>query len=197
MRLGLISDTHIPEAMPQLWPHVFEVFEGCDGILHAGDIYDLSVIEGLSAVAPTFAARGNGDDGSSGRDRQPDDERLQEAWVLERGGLRIGLTHHLPVPEMGSYTVAKALARHFPAQDLDVVIYGDTHVEHIAHFDGVLCVNPGSPTFPHNLQVQYGTIGFLDIVADDNGSPRPEASIWRLNETGIEPFDWDTWGRPW
>jgi hypothetical protein len=53
-------------------------------------------------------------------------------------------------------------------------------------------VNPGSPTFPHNLQVQYGTIGFLEI---NNGSV--DASIWRLNETGIEPFDWDTWGRPW
>ena len=37
-----------------------------------------------------------------------------------------------------------------------------------------------------------GTIGFLDIndgVAD--------ASIWRLTPNGIEPFDWDTWGRPW
>ena len=203
MRLGLISDTHIPEAMPELWPHVFEVFDGCEAILHAGDIYDLSVIEGLSAVAPTFAARGNGDDGSSGREVQPDDDRLRASWVIERSGLRIGLTHHMPIPAVGQYTVAKALDRHFPGERLDVVVYGDTHVEHVTTIGGVLCVNPGSPTFPHNLEVQYGTVGFLDIESDSfvdgagGATPRVTASIWRLNETGIEPFDWDTWGRPW
>ncbi|MEL7157419.1 MAG: metallophosphoesterase family protein, partial [Actinomycetota bacterium] len=128
MRLGLISDTHIPEAMPELWPHVYEVFHGCEAILHAGDIYDLSVIEGLSAIAPTFAARGNGDDGSSGREVQPDDHRLRDSWIIDRGGLNIGLTHHLPIPEVGSYTVARAIERHFDGADLDVIVYGDTHV---------------------------------------------------------------------
>ena len=29
--------------------------------------------------------------------------------------------------------------------------------------DGTLCVNPGSPTYPHNLMTQLGTLGFLDI----------------------------------
>lgn len=33
MRIGLISDTHIPEARPQLWPQVFEAFSGVDYIL--------------------------------------------------------------------------------------------------------------------------------------------------------------------
>lgn len=192
MRIGLISDTHIPEAMPELWPHVYEMFDGCDSILHAGDIYDLSVIDKLSAVAPTYAARGNGDDGSGGRDLQPDDDRLREAWVIEREGLAIGLTHHIPVPEQSQYTVAKAVDRYFDGRSLDVIVYGDTHVEHITTIDGILCVNPGSPTYPHNLQVQFGTIGYLDI-----GDGPPVASIWRLNETGIEPFVWDTWGRPW
>ncbi len=192
MRIGLISDTHIPEAMPELWPHVFEVFEGCDSILHAGDIYDLSVIEGLHAVAPTFAARGNGDDGSGGRANQPDDSRLKPSWIIERAGCKIGLTHHMPIPEMKFYNVEKAVERHFDGADLDVIVYGDTHVEHITTINGILCVNPGSPTYPHNLEVQFGTVGFLDI--SESGA---EATIWRLNETGLEPFDWDTWGRPW
>jgi len=192
MRIGLISDTHIPEAMPQLWPHAYSVFDGCDAILHAGDIYDISVIDGLSDVAPTFAARGNGDDGSSGRGVQPDDERLRSAWVLDRAGVRIGLTHHLPIPEQRHYRVSDAIDRYFEGQDLDVIVYGDTHVEHIAQVSGVLCVNPGSATFPHNLTAQLGTVGFLDIT---DGSA--EASIWRLTESGIEPFDWDTWNRPW
>ena len=65
MRIGLVSDTHIPEAGPELWPEAYEAFEGCEAILHAGDIYDISVVDRLNQIAPTWAARGNGDDGSS------------------------------------------------------------------------------------------------------------------------------------
>ena len=67
MKIGLISDTHIPDSRKELWPQVFTAFRGVDLILHAGDIYDLGVIDALREVAPIYAARGNGDDGSSGR----------------------------------------------------------------------------------------------------------------------------------
>src|SRR5438067_983904 len=128
LRLGLISDTHIPEARRELWPQVFEAFRGVDAILHAGDIHDLVVIDQLSDIAPTFAARGNGDDGSGGRPVQPGDARLKPAWLLEFGGLKVGLTHDLPVPEYPPHlTVERACMRHFRCTDLDVVIYGDTH----------------------------------------------------------------------
>ena len=59
-------------------------------------------------------------------------------------------------------------------------------------FEGVLCVNPGSPTYPHGLNTQFGTIGFLDIR-----DGRPEASIWQITEAGIEPYNWSKWRRPW
>ena len=71
MRIGLLSDTHIPEAMPELWPQVFTELENVDVILHAGDIYDYSVLDQLESVARVYAALGNGDDGSSGRAKQP------------------------------------------------------------------------------------------------------------------------------
>jgi putative phosphoesterase len=192
-RIGLIADTHIPEARHELWPQAYDAFRGVDAILHAGDIYDIGVIDELERIAPVWVARGNGDDGSGGRPVVADDHRLREAWCVELGGLRIGITHVMPVPEMPPHwTVSTACERFFPEQRPDVVIYGDTHVEAIDHVDGVLCVNPGSPTFPHNLEVQLGTIGFLD-VEDGIAS----ASIWRLTESGHEPFDWSTWKRPW
>ena len=90
MKIGLISDTHIPEAMPELWPHVYEQFRGVECILHAGDIYQLDVIDRLGDIAPVYAARGNGDDGSSGREVQPDDPRLTRhlaagiQWIQNR-----------------------------------------------------------------------------------------------------------------
>ena len=145
LRIGLISDTHIPEAMPRLWPQVFEAFRGVDCILHAGDIHDLSVIDELSAVAPTYVARGNGDDGSGGRPVQPEDPRLREGWSLELAGLRVGIAHTVPVPPQGGWTLERAMQRYCGRTDLDVMIFGDTHTEWIEHVDGVLCVNPRLP----------------------------------------------------
>jgi putative phosphoesterase len=193
VRIGLISDTHIPEARYELWPQVFDAFRGVDCILHAGDIHDLVVIDQLSDVAPTYAARGNGDDGSGGRPIQPFDERLREAWLLDLGGLRVGLTHDVPIPEYPpNLTLERAMKRYFGRTDLDILIYGDTHVEAIDTIGEMLCVNPGSPTYPRNLDTQLGTIGFLEI---DGG--KAEATIWQLTESGIEPFDWGKWKRPW
>ena len=89
MKIGLISDTHIPEARDSLWPHVYELFDGVDYILHAGDIYDIHVIDELHKIAPTYAARGNGDDGSGGRAKLPDDDRLQDSWLLDLNGFKV------------------------------------------------------------------------------------------------------------
>lgn len=194
IRIGLISDTHIPEARYELWPQVFEAFRGVDFILHAGDIHDVRVVDQLHTIAPTYAARGNGDDGSGGRDVQPEHDQLRETWVVEAGGLRIGVTHTVSIPQMPpALTLERSLTRLFGEDHrLDVLVYGDTHVEAIDTINDVLCVNPGSPTYPRNLNTQLGTIGFLEI---EDG--RAEASIWQLTEDGIEPFDWTKWRRPW
>ncbi|MFN0094231.1 MAG: metallophosphoesterase family protein [Dehalococcoidia bacterium] len=192
LRIGLISDTHIPEARRELWPQVFEAFAGVDLILHGGDIHELVVLDQLHDIAPLWAARGNGEDGSGGRPIQPDHPRLREAWLLKLGGLVVGLTHDVPIPEYPPHlTLDRALQRYFGRTDLDVLIYGDTHVEAIDTFPHetgeTLCVNPGSPTYPHNLDTRLGTIGFLEI-----SSGKAEATIWQLNEDGIVPFDWST-----
>jgi putative phosphoesterase len=195
MRIGLISDTHVPEA-PELWPQIHDAFRGVDAILHAGDIYDLGVLDGLAEIAPLYACRGNGDDGSSGRPRQPDHPCLRDHWLVELGGVTIALTHWVPVPERPSVLDLRgALDRHFgPDVVPDVVVHGDTHVEDIRVVRDILCVNPGSPTFPHNLTYQFGTVAFLDI--DENGDV--EAEVRMLTDDGHDPFDWEFWGRrPW
>ena len=193
MKIGLISDTHIPEAMPELWPHVFDEFSDVSCILHAGDIHHLSVLDRLEEIAPVYAARGNGDDGSGGREIQPDDHRLKESWLLELAGFKIGLTHVIPMPQVPPHhTVERWKSRLFGDTVLDVLIYGDTHVEQIDLIDNTLCVNPGSPTYPHNLTLQFGTIGFLHL---DEAEPRAE--IRQLTETGSKPFDWANSRRPW
>ena len=193
MKVGLISDTHIPESQEALWPQVFDAFDSVDYILHAGDLHDLKIIDILNEIAPTYAARGNGEDGSAGRAIQPDHDRLKEYWHIELNGFQIGLTHYVPMPEIPPrLTVSNWVKEKFPGVTLDVLIYGDTHVEQIDTFDNMLCINPGSPTFPHNLNLQLGTLGILDL-----GGDAPQAEILQLTESGTEPFDWVNSRRPW
>ncbi len=186
LRIGLISDTHIPEARKSLWPQVYDAFRDVDLIMHAGDIHELFVLDALEEVAPVYAARGNGEDGGGGRPVQPEDPRVKYAWLLEFEGLWVGLTHYIPVPERPpTFTLDRWVERFFPERTPDVIVSGDTHREIIAEVGGVLCVNPGSPTYPHNYDTQYGTIGFLEL---DAGKAKP--SVWQITDAGIEPFDW-------
>ena len=70
MRIGLISDTHIPTAGRDLWPQVYDALRGVDLIMHAGD--DALVgLRGSLAIFDRVASR---------------DRRLV---VLERGGHRL------------------------------------------------------------------------------------------------------------
>ena len=40
-RIGLVSDTHMPERCPALPPALFEALRGVDLLLHAGDVSEL------------------------------------------------------------------------------------------------------------------------------------------------------------
>jgi uncharacterized protein len=184
LRIGLVSDTHIPEARSELWTEVFDAFRGLDLILHGGDLHELSVLHALAEVAPVYAARGNGEDGSGGRPVTPEHPRLYESWLLDIDGVRLGLTHDLPVPEYPpNMTVERWCERRFGTTDLDVIVYGHTHVERIDVVGSTLCVNPGSPTYPHNLNTQLGTLGLLEI---DAGVVR--ASLFQLTADGLVPL---------
>ena len=186
-RIGLIADTHIPEARATLWPQVYDAFAGVDCIFHGGDVHDLALLDELEKVAPVYCARGNGEDGSGGRPIQPEDPRVKYVWTVAIESLTVGLTHYIPVEEgPPGLTLERFVARYWPEKTPDVIVSGDSHTELIAEIDGILCVNPGSPTYPHNYDTQYGTIGFLEVEGD-----RADASVWLITDDGIEPFDWD------
>ena len=186
-RIGLLADTHIPESRHELWPEVFDAFKDVDMIFHAGDVHDLHPLDELERLAPVYCARGNGEDGSGGREVQPEDPRVKYSWTLNIELLNVGLTHYISVDQgEGRFNFENSISSYFPEQRPDVIVYGDTHVELITTIDDILVVNPGSPTYPHNYDTTYGTRGFLNL---DGG--KAEASVWQLVEGGIEPFDWD------
>ncbi len=163
MKIGLIADTHIPEAMPELPGQVRHLFADTDLILHAGDLHRLDVLDWLETIAPVLAARGNGDNGSGGRPMVPDDPRIDDAHVMTLHGWTLGLVHDVLDPnEMPQWPITRTVQQYFGCHT-DIVICGHTHVEAIRRYDDVWVINPGSPTYPHNLNAQPGTAGVLEL----------------------------------
>jgi len=186
MRIGLISDTHIPTAggdpstalRASLWPQVYDALRDVDLIMHAGDLHDPVVLDWLEELAPVIAVSGNGDYSGWQRTEPPTDPRLRESRVLtvdapstgSGRSLRIGLVHDLPLPEAPPQRTLEGLMRHFFGGPVDVIVRGSTHAAGIATLKGVLIVNPGSPTFPNHQSLRLGTVGYLDI---EDGHVRP------------------------
>lgn len=174
IRIGLIADTHIPADAKILPPHVKEAFKNTDLILHAGDIYLSRILDELETIAPVLAARGN-DDGEF-----PQDHRINDNHILNINGLYLGLTHRGYYPELPWYSLDKMMEREF-GKLVDIIVYGDTHVAMVKRYNGVLLVNPGSPTVPNSL-LQLGTVALLEITGN-----RVEARIVQLSELSL-PF---------
>ena len=175
MRIGLISDTHIPVAAKELWPQIFEAFRGVDLIMHGGDLMVAEVIDSLEEVAPVMAVQGNGDYLGWERSIPPRDPRLSEAKVLTLDSLRIGLVHDLQMPEAPPLRTLEGQMRHYFGGAVNVIVRGSTHAAEISTVKGVLIVNPGSTAFPNHQSARLGTVGFLDIEG-----ARVKASILQL-----------------
>ena len=54
-RIGLVSDTHMPERCDALPASLCAALGGVDLLLHAGDVGELLVLDRLSAIAPVVA----------------------------------------------------------------------------------------------------------------------------------------------
>jgi len=137
-RIGVISDTHgllRDEARNRL--------QGCDLIVHAGDVGNLSVLEELKKIAEVVAVRGNVDNG---------------LWAGD-----LPLTEHVTVEDRQIYVVHNldTLDLDPVAAGLHVVIYGHSHKPAVDWKDGVLYLNPGS-VGPKRFRLPVG-MAFLHI----------------------------------
>lgn len=156
MKVGIISDTHIPGRAKFIPPKVIEHFQDVDLILHAGDLVESTVIEELSALAPVLAVRGNMDLGS-------DVSGLPGQVVTEFEGVPLGMIH-----DGGSKQRRREnLRNRFPVAR--AVIFGHSHQPLIEDENGLLLINPGSACDPRSAR--YPTIAMLEIY---RGEVRPE-----------------------
>lgn len=156
MRIGVISDTHIPSRATAIPPEVLRLFAGADLILHAGDISVAAVLEELAVLAPVHAVAGNVED-------PPVAASLPETLILDTGGARIGMIHNSG-PTEGR---RGRMERRFPG--CRVVVFGHSHQPVVEDRDGLLLLNPGSACDPRQAKVP--TVAILEVR---DGQPAAE-----------------------
>ncbi|MBN2314833.1 MAG: metallophosphoesterase family protein [Sedimentisphaerales bacterium] len=138
-KIGVISDTH-----GLLRPEVVEFLNGCDFIVHAGDIGNENLLHKLQSIAPTYAVRGNTDKGHWAH-------KLPEKDIFEIEGRLLYLVHNIHDLDLDP-----------AAAEFDAVLFGHTHRPKRYEKDGVLYFNPGSAG-PSRFDLP-ATIGRISIV---------------------------------
>lgn len=131
MRAVVLADTHIPRRAKELPEALRPHLELADAILHAGDVMDPAILEELAGHAPTYAVHGNLDQSETA---------LPETVELDLGGARLAMIHDSGRKEGRR----KRMVRRFP--DARVIVFGHSHIPHLEDVDGLMLLNPGSPT---------------------------------------------------
>ena len=150
--VGVISDTH-----GILLPAAIKALKGVDLIVHAGDVGNTEVLDGLKSIAPVFAVRGNMDMIEGLR-------ALPETEVIEVGDVLLYAIHDIRkldiVPSKAGF---------------DAVIFGHLHCPSVSEQKGVLFLNPGSAAQPRRnypaslalLHINGGSIKSQIVNIDD------------------------------
>ena len=127
----VIADTHIPRRTRALPDALTSYLERADLVLHAGDLMSPALLDELAAYAPVEAVRGNLD---------PPGTDLPETREFGFGGARVAMIH-----DSGPRRGRRArMRRRFP--DARVVVFGHSHIPLLEDENGLMLLNPGSPT---------------------------------------------------
>lgn len=135
MRIGIISDTHMPSRAKQLPQALKKGLSGVDMILHAGDWTKLDVVDALQQIAPVDGVAGNNDGEDIIR-------KFGRKKILTLAGYRIGMVHGDGYKKTTEVRAWEA----FAGEKVDIILFGHSHVPFLREHQGVLVFNPGSPT---------------------------------------------------
>ncbi len=155
MKIGVLSDTHIPRAAHELPREICRAFKNVDLILHAGDLINISVLDKLNTLARTEAVHGNMD--------EPEVRKsLPAKKIIKAGDFRIGLVHGSGMP----FRLINTVHTEF-SEKVDAIVFGHSHSPVNEVRDGILFFNPGSPT--DKIFARYKSYGILTANKDLKG----------------------------
>ena len=152
MKIAVLADSHYQRGLTKIPKLFWQTVSECDLILHAGDIGEPGFLEDLRAFAPVEAVCGNCDTTDLAR-------VLGYKKVLHAAGRRIGLYHGHQL----SYAEGLLRPGFFP-EEVDVAIYGHTHIAHTSWYERKLLFNPGSIARPRGGN--RPSCGFLSFGAE-------------------------------
>ena len=141
MRIGVVSDTHLPKFGRSLPAGLVAGLRdaGVDRLIHCGDWTDPFAVDLLEEIAPVHGVAGNNDPPELAA-------RFGYAPVVELEGVRIGITHghigpmHITTPERAQLAFATQ-------PELAAICFGHSDLPSVTRrAGGTLLVNPGSPT---------------------------------------------------
>jgi uncharacterized protein len=134
LQVVVTGDTHLgPRRRGPLPAALLAACAQADRILHTGDVVDAGLLDELGALAPLDGVAGNCD----GWDVAA---RLPAEQTVEIGGVRVAMLH-----DSGPERDRRARLRaRFP--EARAVCFGHTHLPVCEDRDGLLLLNPGSPT---------------------------------------------------
>ncbi|TQJ51152.1 metallophosphoesterase [Phycicoccus sp. SLBN-51] len=134
MRLLLLADTHVPKRARDLPAAVWTAVDDADLVVHAGDWVAPELLDRLEGRAARMLAVWGNNDGPRLR------ERLPELATAVVEGVRLGVVHETG-PSGGRGARMRAL---YP--DLDLLVFGHSHIPWDTSVGGLRLLNPGSPT---------------------------------------------------
>lgn len=174
MKVGILSDTH-----GLLRPEVLSALEGCEVILHGGDVNRQSILDRLGQIAPVHAVRGNNDKEWA--------EKLPMSLEITLAGARVFMTHKKKdLPE--------------DVSDYDLMVYGHSHKFEELTQGRTRLLNPGScgprrfrlPVTMAVAEIADGRIAVTRVDIPNGAEPVPDgngADIRRQIETVMRETD--------
>ncbi|MFF5922652.1 metallophosphoesterase family protein [Streptomyces flavochromogenes] len=134
MRLLLTSDTHLPIRAAALPEALMTAVDDAEAVIHAGDWIDEATLDLLESRSRRLIGVYGNNDGPGLR------RRLPEVAYADLGGVRFGVVH-----ETGAAAGReRRCAARFP--DVDVLVFGHSHIPWDTTFGSLRLLNPGSPT---------------------------------------------------
>jgi len=129
LKIGVVSDTHV-QTIEDIPLSIIDALEDVDLIIHAGDITERAVLEGLREIGEVKAVHGNMDSGELKR-------MLPDRRTIDIGGKQIGVIHG----SGGPWGIAERVRPLFG--EVEVIIFGHSHLSFNEYIRGTLMFNPG------------------------------------------------------
>ena len=151
MKIGVISDTHIPNRAQGIPNKILESLKKMDMIIHAGDLVELNILDTLKSICQNVKAV------SGNMDPIEVKKSLPEKQIISVGKYRIGLTHGNGSPA----SLIEVVTDIFKNDKVDVIIFGHSHSPINEKRGQILYFNPGS--LSDTFFASFNSYGIIEI----------------------------------